>query len=99
MTNLLNPDGTVAGEGWLINAPSVSSNQVLARSHWNSQLLSSFMARNLNFLMIRANNYQINLVVPMQLGGICTSKITWFDIEVGPQSEVAIESLVCPVMQ
>jgi hypothetical protein len=57
MQNLLNPDGTVAGEGWQINAPFVSSNQDLARSHWGSPVISSLMSRNLNFLMIKANNY------------------------------------------
>lgn len=54
------------------------------------------MKRNLNFLMIKTQDYQINLVIPMQLGGLCTSKISWFDIKEGPSSEKAIESLKCP---
>lgn len=56
------------------------------------------MARNLNFLLVKAHNYQINLIVPMQLGSICTTKITWFDITQGPSTERVIESSVCPKM-
>lgn len=98
---ILNEDGTVTGEGWMINTRDrhVIANQGFARSHWDSDSTSWLMQRNINYLSIQAGNTQITVLLPIMIGPVCIVKVIWFDRQAGPDHGGLYESVSCPVMK
>jgi hypothetical protein len=55
------------------------------------------MTRNVNYLTIQAGDKQITLIVPLQVGPVCIVKVSWFNMNLGPQkSGQKYESPFCP---
>ena len=89
MTHMLTEKGELGGEGWKINAPFVVNNQEVQGS-----VVNALFVRNINVLAMQANQYQMFVLVPLQVGPLCSVKLQWFSMEDGVAHEV--EKLACP---
>lgn len=70
MKSLLNEGGDLSEEGWAFNHPWVLNNQHLFGS--------TLRQRNLNFFQMQVGGYHFNMIMPIQVGPVCISKVQWF---------------------